>query len=107
VHVVTREDQLDVVEGGFKFKPSPYLFTQVLRGQHHIGVFTHEARGGIVPKLNPEFECAIPVPFRDLFVFFERNEIGVILNPYWENNMSWDSAQLQEIRQSIRMRGSE
>lgn len=105
VHVVTRMDQVVEVEGGFKFKDSPYLFTQVLRGQHHIGVFTNEVRGEVAPKVNPEFECSIPVKFRHLFPWFERNEVGVILNPFWEKNMSWDSAQLREIRSHVRVGG--
>lgn len=104
VHVVTRMDQVDAVEGGFKFKDSPYLFTQVLRGQHHIGVFTNEVRGEVAPMVNPEFECSIPVKFRNLFSLFERNEVGVILNPFWEKNMIWDSNQLQEIAKVVRRR---
>lgn len=101
VYLVTREDQVDVTDEGFKLKPSPILFTQELRGLHHLAVFTHVERGGVVPRINPEFSSSLPVRFLDLFAFFERNPIGVILNPFFEKNMSWDAGQLEEIGKGI------
>ena len=61
VYLVTREDQVDVTDESFKLKPSPVLFTQELRGLHHLAVFTHVERGGVVPRINPEFSSSLPV----------------------------------------------
>lgn len=102
VHVVTREDQVDLVDGGFKLKKAPFLFTQIINGQHHLGVFTHELRGGIVPMLDAQFDCSIPLPFMDLLVFFGQNPLGFVINPYFEMNMSWDSDKTRKIIDGLR-----
>ena len=95
--VVTRKDQLEIVGGEVRLKKDPQFFTQVLRGQHHLGVFTDAARSGAAPSIPAEFECAIPMPFRSILEFLDGTDVGMILNPYYEKNMSWDSSQIVEI----------
>lgn len=97
VFIITKKDQFEIVGSEVRLKADPYLYTQTLRGDHHLGVFTDSGRPSIAPSIPTDFQAVIPMAFRDLFEFLDGTNVGLIINPDFEKNMSWDASQMVQI----------
>ena len=103
VWLVTGKDQLEAVDGPVRLVSDPMLYSQTLRGVPHLAVFTDAERARMPKEMPPGMDCAIPFKFVELFrMFFQGNQAGVIINPFFEGNMSWNPEQLAEIGKGIR-----
>lgn len=102
VSILTKMDQFEVVDGKMRMKEMVDFYTVLLRNQYHLAVFTSSARTSNVPFSENGFDTEIKVKFRDLFPMLGDGKCGLILNPDYEKNMSWDATQISDIIASVR-----
>lgn len=102
VSVLTKIDQLEVVDGQTRMKDMVELYTVELRNQSHLAVFTSSPRTSQVSFSNHGFDCEMKMKFRELFPMMPSGKFGLILNPSYEKNMSWDATQIADIIASSR-----